>query len=144
MALASTQATQAIEWLKYDARTSFFINAIQFLNWERVEGDIHRYTYKDAELRARLLAFARIENHYFVHAGWLEEGQLIRDASLLRAVPAVIIQGRYDVVCPAESAWELSRAWPEADLHIVPDAGHSAMESGILDQLVRATDRFAG
>lgn len=91
------------------------------------------------------LAFARIECHYFVNKGFFDrENQLIEDVGRIRHIPAVIVQGRYDVVCPAESAWELSRAWPEADLHIVPDAGHSAMEGGILDQLVRATDRFAG
>jgi proline iminopeptidase len=91
------------------------------------------------------VAFARIECHYFVNNGFFDrENQLIEDVGRIRHIPAVIVQGRYDVVCPAQSAWELSRAWPEADLHIVPDAGHSAMESGILDQLVRATDRFAG
>ena len=96
-------------------------------------------------LDGRPLAFARIECHYFVNKGFFRtDTQLLDDVGKIRHIPTVIVQGRYDVVCPAESAWELSRAWPEADLHIVPDAGHSAMESGILDQLVRATDRFAG
>jgi proline iminopeptidase len=89
------------------------------------------------------LAFARIENHYFTHGGWLEEGQLIRDAAKLRGVPGVIVQGRYDVATPAVTAWDLHRAWPEAELHIVDDAGHAYSEPGILDHLIRATDAFA-
>ena len=89
------------------------------------------------------LAFARIECHYFVHGGFFEaDDQLLRNASRLKDIPAVIVQGRYDVVCPARSAWDLHRAWPEADLRIVADAGHSAFEPGITDELVRATDRF--
>ena len=90
------------------------------------------------------LAFARIENHYFVHSGWLEEGQLIRDAGRLRGIPGVIIHGRYDMACPAQNAWDLHRAWPEAELHIVEGAGHAYSEPGILHQLIAATDRFAG
>ncbi len=88
------------------------------------------------------LAFARIENHYFHHRGFLEEGQLLRDAARLEGIPGVIVQGRYDVVCPATSAWALHRAWPGSQLDIVGDAGHSALEPGIVDRLVRATDRF--
>ncbi len=89
------------------------------------------------------LAFARIESHYFVNAGFLEtDGQLLRDVGRIRPVPAVIVQGRYDVVCPLRSAWDLHRAWPEADLQIVPDAGHSAFEPGNLHALIEATDRF--
>jgi proline iminopeptidase len=77
-----------------------------------------------------------------VHQGWFEDGQLIRDADRLRHIPAVIVQGRYDVVCPLRSAWDLHRAWPEADLRIVQDAGHSAFEPGNVHELVSATDRF--
>lgn len=88
------------------------------------------------------LAFARIENHYFHHRGFLDEGQLLRDAARLEGIPGVIVQGRYDVVCPATSAWALHRAWPGSQLDIVGDAGHSALEPGIVDRLVRATDRF--
>jgi len=90
------------------------------------------------------LAFARIENHYFVHDAWLEEGQLLRDVDRIRHIPAVIVQGRYDLATPARSAWDLHRAWPEADFHLVPDAGHAFDEPGILTQLLDATDRFAG
>lgn len=88
-------------------------------------------------------AFARIECHYFVNKGFFtSDDQLLAGVEIIRHIPAVIVQGRYDVVCPMVSAWELHRAWPEASFHIVPDAGHSSMESGIVDQLVRATDHF--
>jgi len=89
------------------------------------------------------LAFARIECHYFVHDGFFEkETQLLDDVARIRHVPTVIVQGRYDVVCPMESAWALHRAFPEADLRVVPDAGHSAFEPGNLHELIAATDRF--
>ncbi|MDQ2589242.1 prolyl aminopeptidase [Saccharothrix yanglingensis] len=88
------------------------------------------------------LAFARIENHYFRHGGWLEEGQLIRDAGRLAGIPGVIVQGRYDVATPATSAWELHRAWPGSELVVVPDAGHAFDEPGTLRALLAATDRF--
>ncbi|MCL2725340.1 MAG: prolyl aminopeptidase [Polyangiaceae bacterium] len=91
------------------------------------------------------LAFARIECHYFMHEGWLTEGrELLAHIDRLRRIPAVIVQGRYDVVCPTKSAWDLSRAWPEADLRIVPDAGHAASEPNITHELVTATDKFRG
>jgi proline iminopeptidase len=89
------------------------------------------------------LAFARIECHYFVNAGFFEvDGQLLRDVGRIRHIPTVIVQGRYDVVCPVRSAWDLHRAFPEADLRIVQDAGHSGFEPGIASELVAATDRF--
>ena len=90
------------------------------------------------------LAFARIENHYFVNGGWMEDGQLIRDAGKLRDIPAVIVQGRYDVCCPPVTAWDLHKAWPEAEFVMVEGAGHSFSQPGILHHLVMATDRFAG
>ncbi|WP_152045434.1 prolyl aminopeptidase [Aureimonas psammosilenae] len=89
------------------------------------------------------VAFARIENHYFVHAGWLQEGQLLRDAGRLSAIPTVIVQGRYDLATPAVTAWDLHRALPEAEFHMIEDAGHAATEPGIRDRLLRATDAFA-
>jgi pimeloyl-ACP methyl ester carboxylesterase len=92
---------------------------------------------------ATTLAFARIECHYFLNKGWFEEAQLLRDAPKLQGIPGAIIQGRYDMVCPLESAWALSKAWLEADLVIVPDAGHSAYDPGISRALVAATDRMA-
>ncbi len=89
------------------------------------------------------LAFARIESHYFVHDAWLTEGrELLRNVDAIRHIPAVLVQGRYDVVCPAKSAWDLHQAWPESELHIVPDAGHAAAEPGIVHELISATDRF--
>jgi proline iminopeptidase len=90
------------------------------------------------------LAFARIEAHYFANRGFLEaDGQLLRDAGKIRHIPGVIVQGRYDVVCPIVSAWALHRAWPEADFVISPDAGHSAWEPPNTRGLVAATDKFA-
>jgi len=91
------------------------------------------------------LAFARIECHYFAHKGFFStDDQLLRDAHKLRHIPGVIVQGRYDVVCPMESAWALHRAWPEADFIITPDSGHSAFEAPNSRALVAATDKFAG
>ncbi|WP_285036423.1 prolyl aminopeptidase [Plantibacter sp. ME-Dv--P-095] len=89
------------------------------------------------------VAFARIENHFFTNRGWFEPGQLIRDADKLAGVPGVIVQGRYDMCTPVFTAWDLHRAWPEAEFTIVPDAGHAFDEPGILSALVDATDRFA-
>jgi proline iminopeptidase len=89
-------------------------------------------------------AFARIECHYFVNKGFFKtDDQLLRNATRLRDIPGVIVQGRYDVVCPATSAWELHRAWPKSKLIIVPDAGHSMSEPGIRSALVEETARFA-
>ena len=116
--------------------------------WSVWEGSTSRLL-PDPELISRTaedqfaLAFARIECHYFVNRGFFEsDGWLLEQAGRLRSVPGVIVQGRYDVVCPLESAWALHRAWPEADLRIVADAGHSASEPGIVHELVTATDRF--
>jgi len=89
-------------------------------------------------------AFARIECHYFINNGFFAtDNQLIEQVGKIRKIPAVIVQGRYDVVCPVKSAWDLHCAWPEADLRIVPDAGHSAFEPGNIHELISATDRFA-
>lgn len=88
-------------------------------------------------------AFARIENHYFMHDGWFRPEQLIEDASRLRSIPGVIVQGRYDVCTPVMTAWDLHRAWPEAEFVLVDDAGHAASEPGIAAALRAATDRFA-
>ncbi|MGY2734847.1 prolyl aminopeptidase [Sphingomonas sp. UYP23] len=90
------------------------------------------------------LAFARIENHFFAHNAWLEDGQLLRDAWRLAGIPGTIVHGRYDMPCPARYAYALHQAWPEADFHLIEGAGHAYSEPGILDQLIRATDRFAG
>ena len=90
------------------------------------------------------LAFARIENHYFVNKGFFDaDDQLLRDAHRIAGIPGVIVHGRYDVVCPVANAWDLHRAWPKAELMISPTAGHSAFEEENIDALVRATDKFA-
>jgi proline iminopeptidase len=91
----------------------------------------------------KAIALARIECHYFMNNCFFEtDNYLIEHIDRIRHIPAVIVHGRYDVICPLASAWELHRAWPEARLEIIPDAGHSATEPGITDALVRATDRF--
>jgi proline iminopeptidase len=89
------------------------------------------------------IAIARIENHYMINKGWLDEGQLIANAGRLKDIPGVIVQGRYDCCTPPVAAWDLKRAWPEAELVIVPDGGHLFTEPGVLDGLIRAADRFA-
>lgn len=89
------------------------------------------------------VAFARIENHYFLHGGWFTPDQLIAQVDRIRHIPAVIVQGRYDVCTPAMTAWDLHRAWPEADFVMIPDAAHAASEPGIASALRAATDRFA-
>lgn len=89
------------------------------------------------------IAIARIENHYMANRGWLEEGQLIRNASRLKDIPGIIVQGRYDICTPPSAAWALHKAWPEADLRIV-HAGHLFNEPAILDGLIRGADGFAG
>jgi proline iminopeptidase len=90
------------------------------------------------------VAFARIENHYFRHGGFFDpDDQLIADVDKIRHIPCVIVQGRYDVCTPAATAWDLHNAWPEAEFHIVDDAGHAFDEPGILHHLITATDRFA-
>ena len=96
--------------------------------------------FADAEFA---LAFARIECHYFMNnAFFSSDNYLIENVGRIRHIPGVIVQGRYDVVCPIMSAWDLHRAWPEAELKIIPDAGHSISEPGIVAALVGATDRF--
>ena len=89
------------------------------------------------------LAFALIENHYFMNKGWFKtENQIIESIDIIRSIPAVIVQGRYDVVCPMKTAWELSEAWPEAELIVAPASGHTAFEKEITHALISATDKF--
>lgn len=85
------------------------------------------------------LSIARIECHYFMHQCWLRPNQIIEDIEKIRHIPAWLVHGRYDVICPVEQAWELYRAWPEARLSIVADAGHAAVEPGIIHELIGAT-----
>lgn len=89
------------------------------------------------------IALARIECHYFMNNAFLEDNQIVRDAALLRDIPGIIVHGRYDMVCPLDNALALSQAWPEADLRIIRDAGHSASEPAIIDALMRGVDEVA-
>lgn len=88
------------------------------------------------------LAFARIENHYFVNDAFLGDAAILDRMDRIARIPAVIVHGRYDVVCPVTNAWELHAVWPDSELHIVPDAGHAMAEPGITHLLLEATDRF--
>lgn len=127
---ARVRLAAARAWSVWEARTSKLI----------VSEDLVR-RHDDSHFAE---AFARIECHYFKHRCWFaRDNQLIEDAWKLKNIPGVIVQGRYDVVCPMRSAWDLHRAWPEADLAIVPDAGHSAFEAGIAARRVAATDDLA-
>ena len=127
---AAVRAQAAKHWSMWEGATSFL----------RLNPDYVAKFEEDAFAEA----FARIECHYFVNGGFLRTPtQLLNDVPKMRHIPGVIVQGRYDVVCPMKSAWDLHRAWPEADLRIVGDAGHSAFEAGILSELVKATDRYA-
>eukprot|EP01126_Amoeba_proteus_P032401 TRINITY_DN315_c0_g2_i2.p2 TRINITY_DN315_c0_g2~~TRINITY_DN315_c0_g2_i2.p2 ORF type:complete len:142 (-),score=31.81 TRINITY_DN315_c0_g2_i2:269-694(-) len=97
---------------------------------------------KKADVMAE--AFARIECHYFVNGGFFQyDGQLIAEAHRLNDIPGTIVQGRYDVVCPAKTAWELHKSWSNSELFIIPDAGHSCVEPGIISELVKAAEKFA-
>ncbi|MGO9515020.1 MAG: prolyl aminopeptidase [Steroidobacteraceae bacterium] len=121
--------TAARAWSVWEASTSFLLSNLE---------NIRKWSEDQFAL-----AVARIECHYFVNRGFLRsETQLLDDVPRIRHIPATIVQGRYDIVCPPTSAWDLHRAWPEADLRMVPDAGHSAFEPGNINELVLATDRY--
>ena len=128
---AKVRAEAARAWSQWEGRTSYLLPNEAYLS----------RTGEDAFADA----FARIECHYFMHGGWVTgERALLNPANIakMKHIPGVIVQGRYDVVCPMESAWALHRAWPEAELKIIEDAGHAAHEPGILDALIEATERF--
>lgn len=115
--------------------------------WSRYEASCSTLIPSPATIEAMSgpdtsLALSRLEAHYFVNKLFLRDGQLLDDAHRLRGLPGVIVQGRYDVVCPPASAWELAAAWPDAELKMVADAGHSAAESGTMRALVAATEAF--
>ncbi|MGH8179333.1 MAG: prolyl aminopeptidase [Steroidobacter sp.] len=125
----ATRVRAARAWSIWEAATSYLqVN----------EENVNKWGEEDFAI-----AVARIECHYFVNRGFLEkEDQLLRNVDRIRHIPAVIVQGRFDVVCPMQTAWALHKAWPEAQFHIVPNAGHSAFEAGNTHELVSATDRF--
>lgn len=120
--------------------------AVAWTTWEASTLTLHPDPTLVASMaeEAKATAFARIENHYFVNRGWFTPDQLIDGADAIRHIPAVIVQGRYDMCTPMMTAWDLHRAWPEAEFVVVDDAGHSASEPGIAAALRAATDRFAG
>jgi proline iminopeptidase len=112
--------------------------------WSRFEG---RRVFllpqpEEASSDALDLGVGRLESHYMLHGAFLEEDQLVRDIGRIAHLPAAIVQGRYDVICPPLSAWRLHGAWPGAKLHMVPDGGHGALETGIARALVGATEQF--
>ena len=117
--------------------------------WSLWEGNVatllpNEELLKDFADPAKAVPFARICARFFLEDFFLEEGQLLADAHKLKGIPGIIVQGRHDICTPPTSAWALKKAWPEADLRIVHDAGHAASEPGIIDGLVRATDELAG
>ncbi|CCH66302.1 Proline iminopeptidase [Richelia intracellularis HH01] len=126
----SIQIEAARAWVVWEARTSKLFPDITLSQRFSVEEFVR--------------AFARIECHYFVNKGFFkQEDLLIKNVDRISHIPAVIVQGRYDMVCPMVSAWELHQAWPEAELIVVPDAGHSMSEPGIMSNLIETTDKFA-
>lgn len=126
----ATRLAAARAWSVWEGATSFL-----HVDPDFVTG------HEDA---AFALAFARIENHYFVNKGFFEvDDQLLRDMYRIVDIPGVIVHGRYDVVCPIQNAWDLHKAWPKAELVVTPASGHSAFEAENIDALVKATDSFA-
>lgn len=113
--------------------------------WEGATLSLGQDTQREADFSQDefALAFARIENHYFVNGGfWESDSQLIDNAARLKDIPSVIVQGRYDIVTPMHTAWALSKAMPHAQLKIIPTAGHAVSEPGIVTALTAATDQF--
>ncbi len=124
--LTRTKAAKA--WAIWEGRTSTLRPSKEVVN---SFGNLHT-----------AVSLARIECHYFINNSFLEPNQILNNADKIKEIPAIIVQGRYDVVCPLESAWDLHQALPASELDIIPDAGHSAMEPGIIDALVKATDKM--
>lgn len=120
------QMSAAKAWSKWEARAATLLP-----RKEVVEHFSNPYT---------ALSLARIECHYFMNDAFLEPNQILNNVHRLSGIPGTIVHGRYDVVCPLENAWELHQCWPQSDLQIVPDAGHSATEPGITDRLIIATN----
>jgi proline iminopeptidase len=115
--------------------------------WSRYEGSCSTLMPSPETVAAfgqdnMALGLARIESHYFINQLFMPKNSLLDNIDRIREIPGVIIQGRYDMVCPIVTADELHRRWPEAEYHVVPDAGHSAMDPGVRRALIRATERF--
>lgn len=114
-------------------------------SWENALASIHSTGSGGEAPGDYARAFARLENHYFTNAGFLEfDGQILAHAGRIKHIPGTIVQGRYDMICPPESAYALSRAWPNSDLKLIRNAGHALSEPGISAELVRTMDRIAG
>jgi proline iminopeptidase len=116
-------------------------------NWSRYEGSClflepQDQTIEEFESDTLSLGIGRLEAHYMLNSAFMDEDQLIKNIHKIRHLPAVIIQGRYDVICPPISAYRLHQVWPNAKLHMIANAGHAAMEPGIVTELVRATEQF--
>jgi proline iminopeptidase len=112
--------------------------------WSRYEEACSRLVPRSSQSPAdACLPLSRLEAHYMMHAGFLEEGQLLRDIGRIAHLPAVLVQGRYDLVCPPSSAWDLHHAWPGSRLDMIADAGHAAMEPGIRRAIVKAVADIA-
>lgn len=136
---------QAYEKRLFSDEPAIFLPAAR--NWSRYEGScLHLLPHPEVAEQfgtdAVALGVGRLEAHYFRNQAFLEDDQLIRNVGRIRHLPAVIVQGRYDVVCPALSAWRLHQAWPEASFQVIEDAGHAAFEPGISRALVAATEKF--
>ena len=140
----------AVAWSTWETSTSKLVVDPEYI--KKTE-DPKWLVYFVSTLRSKLillirsLAFARIESHFFVHGGWMEDGQLIKAAPILKHLPIIIVQGRYDVVCPAKTSWELYQALggetnKNVEYKIIGDSGHSAHEKTIEEALVDAADKF--
>ncbi|MCX7384840.1 MAG: prolyl aminopeptidase [Alphaproteobacteria bacterium] len=125
----ATRLRAAAAWSKWEGATSFLIPQEQSI--------------EESTKPERALPLARIECHYFQNNSFFAtDNWLIENVHRIRHIPGVIIHGRYDMVCPIRNAWDLHRAWPEAGLHIVPDAGHGGMEAGNMLRMLQATEDF--
>ncbi|MEX0371272.1 MAG: prolyl aminopeptidase [Tateyamaria sp.] len=114
-------------------------------SWENALASIHSSGAGGEAPGDYARAFARLENHYFTNAGFLEfDGQILAHAGRIKHIPGTIVQGRYDMICPPDSAYALSKVWPLAELKMVRNAGHALSEPGISAELVRTMDRIAG
>ena len=112
--------------------------------WENALASVHSNGRSGEAQGDYARAFARLENHYFVHGGFLEtDGQLLENVDKISHIPGIIVQGRYDMICPPKSAYDLAQAWPSAELRMVRNAGHALSEPGISAELVRAMDQIA-
>ena len=112
--------------------------------WENALASVYSSGHGGDSPGAYARAFARLENHYFKHGAFLDEdGQILRDMDRIKHIPGVIVQGRYDMICPPDSAWKLARRWPNADLKMIRNAGHALSEPGISAELVRVMDQIA-